>query len=378
MRHNGIWTSADHILFNSLDKMNVYCLDPLVAGASQDDDPVYINSDFNDFSRKDKFDSDLWNNDERFSSDEVAACLTFNSRLNVNIASPLQEIYEPRQKVTRFLSLDICNLKETTLYECEWLQELFGQTKFTLEQVSSDAVLNPNDNLVIFLQRPYWSVQLEWLEKLRRSGYTFKIIHSSDEVSNDPIDFYSWPNVKGVIRFYPRPTNNPNTLTIPLGYHWKLCAKNIPLEERLYSWSFTGTNWKERSSQLEPLKTIDQHFLSFFPDWNDPGQLTKDQYIKLLQNTIFVPCPEGNNVETYRLYEALECGCIPVFTKLPEVLKDSMIPFLKTETWDDVAELIQYFIKNPVQMNQYQTSILSAWNKYKDRLGLSIKKWLLL
>lgn len=378
MRQNGIWTSADHILFNSLDKMNVYCLDPLVAGASQDDDPAYINSDFNDFSRKDKFDSDLWNNDERFSSDEVRACLSFNSSSQLNIASPLQEIYEPRQKMTRFLSLDKCNLKDTTLYECEWLQELFGQSKFTLEQVSSDTVLNPNDNLVIFLQRPYWSDQLEWLEKLIVNGYTFKIIHSSDEVSIDPIDFYSWPSVKGVIRFYPRPTNNSNTLTIPLGYHWKVSTKSIPLEERLYSWSFTGTNWKERSSQLEPLKIIDQHFVRFFSDWNHPGQLTKDQYIELLQNTIFIPCPEGNNVETYRLYEALECGCIPVFTKLPEVLKDSMIPFLKTETWDDVAKLIQHFIKNPVQMNQYQYSILSAWNKYKDRLGLSIKKWLLL
>jgi len=68
----GIWTSADHVLFNSLDKEHVYVLNPLVAGASQDDDPAYINSDFNDFSRKDKFDSDLWNNDERFLLDEVS------------------------------------------------------------------------------------------------------------------------------------------------------------------------------------------------------------------------------------------------------------------------------------------------------------------
>jgi len=78
----GIWTSADHLLFNSLDKENVYVLDPLVAGASQDDDP-YINSDFNDFSRKDKFDSDLWNNDERFSLEEYSKCLENGNGLDI-------------------------------------------------------------------------------------------------------------------------------------------------------------------------------------------------------------------------------------------------------------------------------------------------------
>ena len=380
IKHSGIWTSADHVLFNSLDKMNVYCLDPLVAGASQDNDPAYINSDFNDFSRKDKFDSDLWNNDERFSSDEVAACFSLNLPSSVNFAA-LQEIYEPIQKgKPRFLSLDTCNLTDTTLYEGHWLQELFGQTTFSLESVSSDTSLNPNDDLVLFVQRPHWSKQLEWAKNLVRQGLTFKIIHCSDEFTLDPVDIYSLPGVKGVIRFYKREGYSSNTLTIPLGYHWSNKEKtdSILLENRLYSWSFVGTNWKERSSQLEPLKTIDQHFLRFFPDWNDPGQLTKEQYIELLQNTVFAACPEGNNVETYRIYEALECGCIPVFTKLPETLKDSMIPFIKTNTWDEVASLIHHFMKHPAQKKEYRDTILSAWNKYKDRLRLSIEKWQLL
>lgn len=373
VKNNGIWTSADHVLFNSLDKMNVYCLDPLVAGASQDDDPAYINSDFNDFSRKDNFDSDLWNNDERFSSDEVTAC--FNLPLEIN--KPLQEIYEPVQKKTRIISLDTCKLTNTSIFEGLWLQELFG-FNLTLEQVSSNEQLNPNDNLVLFLQRPEWPMQLEWLEILRKKGYTFKIIHCSDEFTQDPDHFYKWSNVKGVLRFYKKNNCGPNTLTIPLGYHWKLNVENLPLEERSYIWSFIGTNWKGRSLQLEPLNAIDAHFVKFFSDWNDPEQLTKEQYIELLQNTVFAPCPEGNNVETYRLYEALECGCIPVFTKLPEVLKDSMIPFIKTTTWEEVVDLIQHFTKNPLQRNEYRNTILSSWNTYKDRLKLSIGKWLLL
>ena len=380
-RHNGIWTSADHVLFNSLDKMNVYCLDPLVAGASQDDDPAYINSDFNDFSRKDKFDSDLWNNDERFSSDEVKACLSLNLSSQLNIASPLEEIYEPRPKTpVRFLSLNTCNLTHSTIYEGQWLQELFGQTKFSLEPVSSDTLVNPNENIVLFMQRPHWAPQLEWAKNLLKQGLTFKIIHCSDEFTLDPLDIYSLPGVKGVLRFYKRPGNLPNTLTIPLGYHWssKSITKETALENRLYSWSFTGTDWKGRSTQLEPLLAIDQNFVKFFPDWNDPEQLNKDQYLELLQNTIFVPCPEGNNVETYRLYEALECGCIPVFTKLPAVLENSGIPFIQKETWAQIAELIQHFIENPTIMAEYHRSIMLAWCSYKNKLSLSVEKWLLL
>jgi hypothetical protein len=186
--------------------------------------------------------------------------------------------------------------------------------------------------------------------------------------------------VKGVLRFYKR-DGCPNTLTIPLGYHWSTEAINKkanPLEFRLYSWSFSGTNWKGRSSQLEPLLAIDEHFVKFFPDWNDPGQLTKDQYLELLQNTIFVPCPEGNNVETYRLYEALECECIPVFTKLPAVLEKSGIPFIRKDNWNEIAEMIKYFIENPTMMADYHKSIIVGWSNYKNKLKLSLEKWLLL
>jgi hypothetical protein len=186
--------------------------------------------------------------------------------------------------------------------------------------------------------------------------------------------------VKGVLRFYKR-DDCPNTLTIPLGYHWlpeAINKKPIALESRLYSWSFSGTNWKGRSTQLEPLLAIDQHFVKFFPDWNDPGQLAKDQYLELLQNTIFVACPEGNNVETYRLYEALECRCIPVFTKLPAILEDSGIPFIKKESWNEIAEMIKYFMENPNIMADYHKSIMVAWSNYKNRLKLSLEKWLLL
>ena len=58
----GYWTSADHMICNIYEILNIYFFNPLIAGCYQDDDPVYKNSQFNDFSRKDNFDSHLWNN----------------------------------------------------------------------------------------------------------------------------------------------------------------------------------------------------------------------------------------------------------------------------------------------------------------------------
>ena len=37
------------------------------------------------------------------------------------------------------------------------------------------------------------------------------------------------------------------------------------------------------------------------------------RYIQDLANTAYIPCPAGNNPETFRLYEALEVGAIPLF-----------------------------------------------------------------
>lgn len=369
IKERGYWTSADHMLFNPLDKMNVYVLDPLVAGASQDNDPAYLNSDFNDFSRIDKFDSDLWNNDERFSSEEVSRCASMHSYLN--ITATVNAVYTKMMnpiKTLRIVSLDVCKINNKTIYEEHWLEELLG-SKFMLESVSKDASLDSYDRLIVALIRPKWEEQIEWLYSIQERGKSFTILHLSDEFQQDPCFFYEWPEVKSVLRFYLRKDIlNDKILTVPLGYHWKVQGPIKPMSERVYTWSFCGTNWKGRSEQLCALEEIEPNLVTYYPNWNYPSQLKESEFLSLLQNTKFVPCPRGNNIETYRFYEALESGCVPVFTELPEILVESGIPFLKCQTWEEVADLIGHFIKNPLQLEQYQKSIYSAWLTYKKTL----------
>jgi len=377
---NGIWANIDHVICGGHVPLDIYVMTPLVAGACQDDDPAYINSDFNNYSRSDNFDSDLWNNDDRFTSEEVANNLFKLQPLNIEkTVTDLYNMPVEAKPRASFVSLDICNLTNTSIYETPWLQELFGKIPFKIEQVSMDKSLAAYDNLIVVIIRHMWPEQIQWINKIIESKKSFKILHMSDEFTQDPCFFYESPQVTGILRFYPREEflGDPKILTIPLGYHWQNTAKQRSLNERKYTWSFSGTNWKNRSSELEPLMSMENKYVSFFPEWNHPEQLQMNEYMQLLLDTKFIPCPRGNNAETFRFYESLECGCIPVFVELPEVLCDLELPFIQTNTWDQVAELIRELEGDKDAMESYRTSIQLWWNAYKRYIKDSVSKWLI-
>ena len=411
LERDGYWTSADHMVCNRVDTMNLYVLDPLMVGASQDNDPVYKSAQFNNFSRIDNFDSDLWNNDERFTPEEIYAQMAKGASLSIqealaevdNAVLGLQALTKPpvnlQEKVplevkkgTHFVSLDLCKVSYTSLYEANWLQDLFQTQTFFIHQVSIRDSLEEYENLVLILIKPKWNEQQLWLEALRQLGRKFKVLHLADEFLSDPIDFYSWPNVLGVLRFYPRadiPADAINkVLTLPLGYHWQfkgnrdlphISTPELPFRELM--WSFAGTNWKGRSSDMLILDAIEPKFTKWFDNWNDQQQLKEEEYLALMLNSKFVPCPPGQNVETYRFYEALACGCIPIFVDIPEnaiwlQLLNNEIPFLKLPSWNDAAAIMHHFKENPDQMEKYRMTILIAWANYKKRLENKVAAWL--
>jgi hypothetical protein len=116
--------------------------------------------------------------------------------------------------------------------------------------------------------------------------------------------------------------------------------------------------------------------VEYYSQWNDPKQLTKEEYMKVLMDTKFVACPRGNNVETFRFYEALECGCIPIFTELPRALEDSNIAFLPITSWEQCAYLIKTFEKDTDALYEYQKRLSSEWLRYKEQLKGRVSEWL--
>lgn len=96
-------------------------------------------------------------------------------------------------------------------------------------------------------------------------------------------------------------------------------------------------------------------------------------------DTVFVPCPRGNNVETFRLYEALECGCVPIYVKTPgdesyvKMLQEE-IGLLPVSSWEEAHNLMNHLWKEKILLETYRNTILTQWRVWKDKLGAQVRK----
>ena len=96
---------------------------------------------------------------------------------------------------------------------------------------------------------------------------------------------------------------------------------------------------------------------------------------EILSSTIFIPCPNGFvHPETYRLYEALECECIPIVENSYKYY-DRLFPgnpFLKIDKWIEAKSIISKWENDQVKNKQEECKIW--WKNYKITLQENIKE----
>ncbi len=425
---DGYWTSADHMICNPINAINMYFLDPLVAGCYQDDDPKYQNSQFNDFSRIDGFDSDLWNNDERFTEQDVTDALKAAEDLDINIPAALQQAHEmssavpaetkpeetkpeetkpvenksvtipllqtpPSSLKRRLVCIEKLNLDFSALYERDWLLELLGKPSYVeIQKVRFEDAI-PQDSPIVVVMRPGVEETTRMLQKWSAAGVNFSLLHLSDEHCTDDLSMYDLPGCQSIVRVYDRvdltDAQRKKMLIIPLGYHWCVGrgGSPSPLEKtprlpfRNKIWSFFGTGCMNRAEKLQQLKVFQPHVLKIFDEWKSKDSLSREEYLSNVLDSVFVPCPGGNNLETYRFYEALECGAIPILVQEGENrLYSSMIvnnlQLLTVSSWGEAAILIGQLYNNKQLLENYRTTVLLAWQKWKEQLQKDFKKTL--
>jgi len=376
----GYWTSADHMICNLQEFMNIYFTNPLVAGCFQDDDPVYCASQFNDFSRLDKFDSDLWNNNEHFSKEEVGVITG-----ELDIMGALEDARKistsvPAASKTRFVSFEPCDMSK--FYEFAWFKQLFGSMNLEIECL--DASRKPNDGSIVILMRPS-PAHIQRLESWAAAGVKFYILHMSDEYSKDPTGFYGL--AQGVIRNYYRKdvAEGRTVATVPLGFHWAIPNGEPVIHTprppfREFVWSFVGTGWAGRKEKLAHLEAVPgDHKLVFMDQWNSPSMLGREETLSILLNSWFVPCPAGNNGETFRIYEALEAGAVPIVVQ-EAGMEDYFtfigrhLPLMLATSWEHAAQLIYTLKSQPELYEKYRLQLLEAWENCKLETKATVKK----
>ena len=412
MERDGYYTSADHMVCNRIERLNHYFLDPLVSGCYQDDDPKYQVSAFNNFNRVDGFDSDLWNNDERFAPEEYGPLLKQTEGQAIDIAKALADakkkvpeqvqIKEETQALSlpmresppqlphrAFVVLEEHNFDVQKAYEKSWLQELLGKETPFHVVVLKEGVQLP-DRPIVIVQKPHIELYTRLFEQWEEEKFPYYVLHLSDEFGSDPLHFYTFSMCLGIVRMYPRKDipegAKEKTMIVPLGYHWTtLEGSEDPLNKtprlpfRNTLWSFYGTGWQDRKGQLEPLTSLQPNSLLLVDSWESPQKITRNQYIARLLDSVFIPCPRGNNVETFRLYEALECGCIPIYVKNQgddQYLKmlQEELGLLPVSSWTEARHLMDHLLKEKLLLEAYRNTLLTQWKVWKMKLSDQMKK----
>jgi GR25 family glycosyltransferase involved in LPS biosynthesis len=360
------YTISDHMLGSPVVGLIKYVMTPLIAHCFQESDVAYQTSQFNELQRTDTFDSDLWNNTDRFypERDLPSSC-------------PLSPLAST--SLTSSPSLTIYTFGEPSdIYEHGWLQDLF-QTSivFTPRPILEDA---PEDAWYL-VQRPHGPQWSEWFHALEEKGLSYRILHLSDEFGTDPITDYTRPHCRTVVRNYPRPDlpDVPHLHVIPLGYHRKplseaTCGK--PLSEatcesfstRPLLWSFHGTDWFGRKEELAPLESLKPNECRLQPSWNHPTGSTKSEYLQSLMKRKFCPVLRGNNVETFRFYEALESGTLPVTTITDRVFLDRVEKELGLSTLYPWTEPERAMKDEKQDYDKIQKEVSQRWVQWKGRL----------
>ena len=358
LKEKGCFAHLDHFMCGSVDALNIYFIHPLVAHAKQDSDPVYAKSQFNNLSLIEGYDSDI-RDGSVFTKEEAEAVFDANAQMDI-ITAIMDARSGPLQK-RRVLGL---NSSEIT-----WIQNvLFAGLDLVYESIDNSP---PDDTPIVVYHLGESFALSKTLETWSSAGKKFYLLHIGDAAGLDPIDVYNLPGCLGVVRNYVRPMLPPHVLTVPLGYQYACPEGTV---ERDLVWSFLGTNWHNRKELLTPLCEIPAHHLHFVDDWASPDKLSPEDMYSYMKRSAFVPCPSGENAESFRIYEALEAGAVPVLVRDSKEFIEFItanLPLKVFDSWDDAAIIMNGL--SGAKFNDYRGKILDAWAIYKNTLNRSVK-----
>lgn len=200
------------------------------------------------------------------------------------------------------------------------------------------------------------------------------VIVSGDEESVFPVDKLIHPNI--TIWVQTPDSNHP-----PVGHyvgdmlppHCQEQASKSPVQarHRPLNFFFSGqVTHPERRACRDALRSIqDQGTIVETPGFT--LGLPYPEYISYLASSKVAPCPSGPfTPDTFRLFESLECGCIPVTLTHPywSLLFNGDIPWPTIDSWADFPDKLRDILSNyPSNANH----IFSWWQQYKRTLTYS-------
>ena len=224
------------------------------------------------------------------------------------------------------------------------------------------------DNRLVAEKVPYYRQAFE-------QGRRVILLHLSDEIFKDDLGAYRY--VDGVIRNCRSDllAAQRDIFFFPLGYKsgFTRAGSPKPTNERKHMWSFAGDpNKSTRAAMIVAMEKVEGGHIHRTSGFGAADSLSTDAYRDLMEDSVFVPCPVGwLTLETFRAYEALEAGCIPIVERRPgldyytDLLGPHPIPTVMS--WDEAATFISRLKADEVEA--LRVKCWTWWQDYKSKLG---------
>ena len=250
-------------------------------------------------------------------------------------------------------------------YSDKWIYEILNKIEF--EVIQSEKDLESEDILIIVDSSIEKKEEL--YTKLELICSKMFLIHLGDESgAYDSSLIYNKFNYVWRAFCSNRYFNNKKVSCLPIGYKSGTLFKK-EIVERKYKWAFLGTPHKSsRHDLLFQLSDIEPSFFHKTKKFNEKI-IDVSEMSGILTSTEFIPCPNGFvHPETYRLYEALECGCIPIVENAYKYY-DRLFPnnpFIKIDRWIEAKPVIREWGDD--QIKQKREECRTWWSQYKNQL----------
>jgi hypothetical protein len=251
----------------------------------------------------------------------------------------------------------------------KWIYEILKKIQYTI--IQNETELEQEDTVIIIDS----SIENKknFYTKIKMTCSKVFLFHLGDETGTYELSEV-YDNCNHIWRAFCQNKyfKNNKVNCLPIGYKSGILYNNQ--SNKKYKWAFTGTPHKSSRHdllfQFSKIKPFYCHKTEKF----DVKIISVDKMSDILSSTEFLPCPNGFfHPETYRLYEALECECIPIVENAYKYY-DRLFPgnpFIKIDKWADAKNIIKDWNVDQIKNKQSECSIW--WKNYKKNLQDLIK-----
>ena len=243
------------------------------------------------------------------------------------------------------------NAGDQTSFELEYITEVLFSGVLIDKHFDNGSLQTVLDNSVIIYSsmRGYVTPEfMSYLNSYKEKGFTFYLLHLSNERPEDPCNYYSL--AKHVFRSYYAPEMAKENVTFfPLGFKSGYLNREKSLsdcDKKDISACFIGHPKSDRNELIQVLEGIDSTFVHKTNAWNCPTSLSSDECIEIYKRSRYAPCPMGwIHPDSFRISESLEWGCVPIIKRhngldyFQNIFPGHPMPVVSS--WSEIPKIIE-------------------------------------